>query len=33
MCGVVNENKELRQRLGLDSLEAKENVSRFVSYW
>ncbi|CDQ83372.1 unnamed protein product [Oncorhynchus mykiss] len=33
MCGMVNENKELRQRLGLDTLEAKENVSRFVSYW
>ncbi|XP_038844452.1 LOW QUALITY PROTEIN: X-box-binding protein 1 [Salvelinus namaycush] len=26
MCGMVNENKELRQRLGLDTLEAKENA-------
>ncbi|XP_064829165.1 LOW QUALITY PROTEIN: X-box-binding protein 1 [Oncorhynchus masou masou] len=26
MCGLVNENKELRQRLGLDTLEAKENA-------
>ncbi|XP_035642192.1 LOW QUALITY PROTEIN: X-box-binding protein 1 [Oncorhynchus keta] len=26
MCGMGNENKELRQRLGLDTLEAKENA-------
>nr|XP_023856782.1 X-box-binding protein 1 [Salvelinus alpinus] len=26
MCGMVKENKELRQRLGLDTLEAKENA-------
>ncbi|CAB1320176.1 unnamed protein product [Coregonus sp. 'balchen'] len=26
ICGLVNENEELRQRLGLDTLEAKEKV-------